>query len=69
MTEEAFKKIVRALAIVCIAVGGFGSMLCVPYAITSNWDIVAIAGVYFVAGGVMISGGLITLSILFQTAN
>lgn len=68
MTEEAFKKLVRATAVLCVAVGGFGSILCLPYAVTSNWNLVAISGVYFIAGGVMIVGGLITLSVLLQSA-
>ena len=64
MTEEALKRVVRAFAIVCVAVGGFGSMLCVPYALTSHLVLIATAGIYFVAGGVMITGGLVTIALL-----
>jgi len=66
MTEEAFKKFVRALAIVSVVVGGFGSMLCVPFAVTSNLSLITAAGIYFIAGGVMITGGLITISLMMQ---
>ncbi len=66
MTEEALKKIVRAFAIVAVVVGGFGSVLCVPYAITSSVVLINMAGIYFIAGGIMITGGLITLSLMFQ---
>ena len=66
MTEEAFKKLVRALAIVSVVVGGFGSILCLPYALTTNLNLIITAGIYFVAGGIMIVGGLITLSVMAQ---
>ena len=66
MTKEAFKTLVRAMAVVSVAVGGFGSMLCVPFAVTSDLKLITTAGIYFVAGGIMITGGLITISLLIQ---
>ena len=66
MTKEAFKILVRAMAVVSVAVGGFGSMLCVPFAVTSDLNLITTAGIYFVAGGIMITGGLITISLLIQ---
>lgn len=66
MTNEALKTMVRAMAIVCVTVGGVGSILCLPFAVTNDWTLVRIAGTYFVAGGIMITGGLISLSILIQ---
>ena len=66
MTPESFKSLVRAFAIVAVVVGGFGSVLCVPYALTNNLYFITIAGIYFVAGGVMITGGLIALSLMLQ---
>ncbi|MGE0268579.1 MAG: hypothetical protein AB7S78_09025 [Candidatus Omnitrophota bacterium] len=66
MTEDAIKQFVKALAIIAVAVGGFGSILCVPYALTTNLVLITTAGIYFVAGGVMITGGLVALSLLMQ---
>lgn len=67
MTDEAIKTFVRALAIVAVAVGGFGSILCVPYALTTNLVLITTAGIYFVAGGIMITGGLVALSLMLNT--
>ncbi len=68
MTEEAFKKLVRAMGILSVVVGGFGSILCIPFAVTSDLSLITTAGIYFVAGGVMITGGLITVSMMIQPA-
>lgn len=62
MTKEAMRSFIRGMAVVCILVGGLGSALCVPYALAYNLNLVLTAGIYFVAGGIMIVGGLITLS-------
>ena len=63
MNKEAIQTLCRALAIVTVAVGGYGSMLCVPYAFSNNLYILATVGIYFVAGAVMIVGGLLTYSL------
>ncbi len=60
MTPEAVKSVCKALALCCVAVGGFGSMACVPFALTNNLELIATAGIYFIAGGVMITGGLLS---------
>lgn len=60
MTPEAIKHVCKALALCCVAVGGFGSMACVPFALTNNLELIATAGIYFIAGGVMITGGLLS---------
>ncbi len=64
MTPEAIKSVCKALALCCVAVGGFGSIACVPFALTNNLDLITTAGIYFVAGGVMITGGLLSFVIL-----
>lgn len=64
MTPEAIKHVCKALAIVAVTVGGCGSILCVPFALTANLQLIATAGIYFVAGGVMIVGGLISYVLL-----
>jgi hypothetical protein len=63
MNKEAIQTLCRALAIVTVAVGGYGSLLCVPYALCNNLYVIATAGIYFVAGAVMIVGGLLTYSV------
>ena len=64
MTPEAVKELCKALAVVSVIVGGFGSILCVPYALTSSLELIATAGIYFVAGGIMITGGLLSFAVL-----
>lgn len=67
MTKEAIQAVCRALAILTVAVGGYGSLLCVPYALMNNLQIIATAGIYFVAGAVMITGGLLTYTVLLKS--
>ncbi len=64
MTPEAIKQFSKALSVVAVLVGGFGSILCVPFALTNNLYLIATAGIYFVAGGIMITGGLISFAVL-----
>jgi hypothetical protein len=64
MTPEAIKHVCKALAVCCVAVGGLGSMACVPFALTNNLSLITTAGIYFVAGGVMITGGLLSYIVL-----
>ncbi len=66
MTETVFRGLIRGAALVAFLAGGLGCVLCVPYAASTSMYWVAVAGVYFVAGGIMIAGGLITLSLLSQ---
>ena len=67
MTPEAIKHVCKALAIVSVAVGGLGSIACVPFALTANLALIITAGVYFVAGAVMIVGGLLSYVSLAKT--
>lgn len=68
MTKEAIQALCRAFAIVCVAVGGYGSLLCVPYALCNNLFVISAAGIYFVAGAVMIVGGLLTYTVSIKNA-
>ncbi len=67
MTPEAINRVCKALSIVAFFVGGFGSLLCVPYALTTDLYLITTAGLYFVAGGIMIVGGL-NAFVLLHTA-
>lgn len=64
MTEEAIKRFCKALAAVTVVVGALGSALCLPFALTTNLYWIAISGVYFIAGAVLIAGGQIAYAIL-----
>lgn len=66
MTPEAIRRVVKALGLVCFTIGGFGCVLCLPFAISTNMIFVAAAGIYFVAGGIMIIGGLVTYALLIK---
>ena len=68
MTPEFIKRVCKALAVVCVAVGGFGSLLCLPLAMANQVYWIATAGIYFVAGAVMIVGGLLSYINLTKTA-
>ena len=63
MHKEAIQTLCRAIAVVTVCVGAYGSMLCVPYALVNDLNIIATAGIYFVAGAVMITGGLLTYTL------
>jgi len=64
MTPEAIKTLCKALAVILFTCGAFGSLLCLPYAAGFNMAWIMTAGVYFVAGAVLMSGGLITYAYL-----
>ncbi len=58
MTPQAVKTAVKAMALIAFTVGGFGSVLCIPFAMSTNLWFIGVAGIYFIAGGIMIVGGL-----------
>ncbi len=64
MTEDSFRSLVRGFAVVSFLIGGLGCILCVPYACSTSAYWISTAGLYFVAGGIMITGSLIALSVL-----
>ena len=67
MTKESFRSLVKAFAVVSVVVGGLGSIACVPYAFTSNLYLLTATGIYFIAGGIMITGGLIATSLMIKS--
>jgi len=66
MTPEGIRRIIKALALVSFSVGAFGSALVLPYALTTNITLIAVSGIYFAAGAVMITGGLGVYAILIK---
>jgi hypothetical protein len=64
MTPEAIKTMCKAIALVVFVTGAFGSVLCLPYAIGWDLRLIAVSGIYFIAGAVMIVGGLFTYAYL-----
>lgn len=64
MTPEAIKKFCKALAAVTVAVGAYGSVLCLPFALTNNLYWIATSGIYLIAGAVLIVGGQVAYAIL-----
>ncbi len=66
MTQEFITMLNRALAVVAIAGGGFGMLLCVPYLLSVNLWIILAAGVIFLAGAVLYAAGSISMAILLQ---
>ena len=63
MTEQVFRGLIRGAAIVAFIICGLGCVLCVPFTASTNLHLLTATGVYFVAGGIMIVGGLITNSL------
>ena len=64
MTPEAMNKLCRAVAVLSVVVGGAGSVMCLPFACSTDWNIAGATGIYFVAGAVMITGGLCAYALL-----
>ena len=64
MTPDALNKFCRALAVVLFTVGAFGCISCLPYALSNSMYWITAAGIYFVAGGIIMSGGLISYVLL-----
>ena len=67
MTAEMIKRFCKALAVLSVVVGGFGSILCLPYALGTNLYVISAAGIYFIAGAVIITGGLLSYAVFIRT--
>jgi hypothetical protein len=67
MTPETIKRLCKAVAVLAVVVGGFGSILCLPYALGTDIRWISAAGIYFVAGAIMITGGLLSYTVLLKT--
>ncbi|MBF0123345.1 MAG: hypothetical protein HQL21_08095 [Candidatus Omnitrophica bacterium] len=67
MTPEGVKKLCSALAVLMFAAGGLGSVACLPYALGNDIAWVTATGVYFIAGAVMMTGGLVSGVLLMKT--
>ena len=67
MTPEMIKRFCKAIAVLAVVVGGFGSILCLPYALGTDLTWISAAGIYFIAGAVMITGGLLSYAVLIKT--
>ena len=67
MTPEFIKTVWKAIALVTFVIGAFGSFLCLPYAMTNSLVLIHTAGVYFIAGAVMIVGGMLGYLNLIKT--
>jgi len=66
MTPKAIRTICKALAIVSVVAGAYGSLLCMPFAFSRYLPVIATAGIYFAAGAVLIVGGLIGYVLLIK---
>ncbi len=63
MTPEAITKFGKALAAIFVAVGGLGCIACLPLAF-GTLQVAAATALFFIAGGVLMSGGLISFAVL-----
>ena len=68
MNPEFVKTINKALALVAIACGGFGMMLCVPFLLSSNLVIITSTAIVFLAGAVLYGAGATSMAILVKDA-
>ncbi len=67
MTPEMVRRLCKAIAVLAVVIGGYGSILCLPYALSTNLVWITTAGIYFVAGAIMITGGLVSYVVLMKT--
>lgn len=61
--------ILKIIAYICSLAGLFGMMFCFPYLWSGRLIDVVGAGLPFVAGAILLAGGLITLAITGGKAN
>ena len=64
MNSDLITKIINVAALLTMAAGAFGMLFCFPFLWSSNMADLVGAGFPFVAGAILIIGGLINLSIL-----
>lgn len=67
MKKETTISFCRILAMLTLGVGAAGSILCLPFALGTDLKLMTIAGIYLIAGAIMITGGLLTYAILIKT--
>ena len=63
MTPEAVIKLCKALSAIFVAIGGLGCVACFPF-VFGSLSITATVALFFIAGGVLMSGGLISFVII-----
>ena len=66
MTPEAIRKLLKAAALVAIFGGGYGMLLCVPYIWSAPVVVTAAASLPFIAGAVLIAGGMVSYTLLIR---
>jgi len=66
MMNTTIRKINKYASFVIIAAGIFGMLFCYPFLWSSNFADLVGAGFPFLAGAILIVGGMINLSILSQ---
>ena len=66
MTPEAIRSLCKAAALVSVVAGGYGMMLCVPFIAGTHVTLIAAASLPFIAGAVLISGGLVSYTLLIR---
>jgi len=65
-TYSIMRKLIKAGAVISVVVGFLGMLYCVPFLFSSATVDVIGAGFPFIAGAILVSGGLITLSNLIK---
>lgn len=66
MTHEAIVSLCKATAIFSFVAGGYGMILCVPYIMSTSIYVIAAASLPFIAGAVLVAGGLTSYTILLK---
>lgn len=58
------KRLCKVIAIIVGAAGFMGALAGAPFAASANWNVAGVTGIYFIAGAILITGGMITYAIL-----
>jgi hypothetical protein len=66
MTPEAIKSLCKAAALVAVAAGGYGMLLCVPYIAGHSVFVITAASLPFIAGAILVAGGMVSFTLLIR---
>lgn len=66
MTPEAIRSLCKAAALVSAVAGAYGMMLCVPFIAGTQVGLIAAASLPFIAGAVLVAGGLVSYTLLIR---
>ena len=66
MNPETIKRLCKSAALVAVSAGAYGMLLCSPYMMGPNVVVIAAASLPFIAGAILVAGGMVSFTLLIR---